>query len=614
MSTSVLQEGNGANPLLPNVDSIVPGSIFQDDIPPPTFMEGSSGYDPQTNNNTTTTTAGVATSANGRSSNNNNSGGGGHAEIEVNSTIQTVLITLGICVGALFLLGVIATHYISHKNRRAEEKNMKELEKGDGGGGRGLGEALGVKEMKSGGGILGRDDSRRGSVVTVCLDEKMDGGAGVGPDLVRPAPIKSIKGKCFTPGSSSPGSNHSPKGSIIGGVGTAVGGGGHAGTGSFQMGVSGPRGPGSVNPRNSFMEVAMPSALRAATPGYRYEHHHHHHHHAAAPPDLQLGLYADKDPFGLSRSQQQELTSPMFAFSPSGYFGTDHSDRNPFASPPLSAGSKISMLMMDPFRTQNSSQLSLNLGGMTSDDDNSPGLGYDDDDDMFSCRPQVSSITTNNNNNYNYNNANNAGEKVENNNMSNMPLSLQALSPSNGSPRSLDDLSEPKLILRHIHSAVPAYHRQSAMNTASPSSARSVTPNIFNEPPSSPVAVALATAATARVSMERHASFSPGVAHDRRSVACSVVVTSRNERQSSSSSSSSSSGSINEGNAWYRKRASVIIPEGGTAHYQESIESVRVSVFFSVVSFGYFGSSSNSSSIAFVALEVESSWDGGDGE
>ncbi|KAG0044818.1 hypothetical protein BGZ83_009914 [Gryganskiella cystojenkinii] len=103
-----------SSPAPSDISSIVPGTIFPDDIPP-TLIEGGLGQDSP-------------------SPPFGGSGGGGGSsnstQIEVSATIQTVLITLGIVIGALFLVGVLATYYISHKNRAAEEKK-KEKEKED---------------------------------------------------------------------------------------------------------------------------------------------------------------------------------------------------------------------------------------------------------------------------------------------------------------------------------------------------------------------------------------------------------------------------------------------------------------------------------------------------
>ncbi|KAF9930984.1 hypothetical protein FBU30_010989 [Linnemannia zychae] len=102
-------------PSLTEINAITPGSIFQDDLLPSfldTDSSSSTSYD--------THNAPPPLSAN-----KNDVTGGHMGEIEVNSTIQTVLVTLGFCVLALFLLGVVAMYYITHKNRRAEEKKRR---------------------------------------------------------------------------------------------------------------------------------------------------------------------------------------------------------------------------------------------------------------------------------------------------------------------------------------------------------------------------------------------------------------------------------------------------------------------------------------------------------
>ncbi|KAF9113720.1 hypothetical protein BGX27_000934 [Mortierella sp. AM989] len=102
-----------------DISSIVPGSIFQDDIQPPSITDGSSGFNDQQP----------------QSISQNGSVSGERPQIEVNSTIQTILISLGIIVAILFLGGVVATYYISYKNKKAEKAKKKlegavDLEKG----------------------------------------------------------------------------------------------------------------------------------------------------------------------------------------------------------------------------------------------------------------------------------------------------------------------------------------------------------------------------------------------------------------------------------------------------------------------------------------------------
>ncbi|GJJ72791.1 hypothetical protein EMPS_05149 [Entomortierella parvispora] len=96
----------------PDVSSIIPGTIFPDDIPP-TLVDPSAGDPSQFS-----PPAGVGSS----------DGGGGTPQIEVNSTIQTVLIALGIVIGVLVLIAFVAAYYISRKNKSAEEQKEKEKE------------------------------------------------------------------------------------------------------------------------------------------------------------------------------------------------------------------------------------------------------------------------------------------------------------------------------------------------------------------------------------------------------------------------------------------------------------------------------------------------------
>ncbi|KAG0370624.1 hypothetical protein BGZ54_005327 [Gamsiella multidivaricata] len=525
------REYGSSFPVPTDISSIVPGTIFQDDVPPPTFIDGS--YDPPTPQQQYPPSSSLFRATPTGSSTGN---GDKHVQIEVNSTTQTVLISLGVCVGVLFLLGVLATHYISHKNKRAEKKKKRALE-GDGAGAEAEGEREGAKWEKARGfgtesGGIGLE-SQRGSEVrisdleTVLIDEK-DGGVGTRLEKGKNPRKTSVPtlANC----------TQSPKQSnIIGAVGMAVGGGGHAGTGSFQMGASGPRGEGGVNPRNSFMDATQvftrrpsitrtPSApiapLRAATPRYSHEHPHQ-------GVNLQIGIYPN-DAALLGSGFSQELTSPMFPISPSS-LGTEHMDFNPFASPPPSAGSKSS-LFLDPFRTHNNSQLSLNLI-MTNDD--SAVLAEDDGPYPFPTASASDSDTKPN---------------------SFSPDGLSSSSPTGAPPlppRSLDDLSEPKLVLRHFQSSISADHRYTLMRTSSNTSSDSPPHGVFG--PSF-----LSSPAT-RPGVERQAGFSPGVA-DRRSIAGSVVT------PTPTAECYSPGGSINEGNAWYRRRASVIIPESGSAH------------------------------------------------
>jgi hypothetical protein len=82
-----------------DASTTIPGSIFPDDIASPDA------------DNTPLPTV---------------SGSGGITQIEVNQTTKIVLISLGIAVGAMFFLGVVATYYISHKNKRACLKKQEQ--------------------------------------------------------------------------------------------------------------------------------------------------------------------------------------------------------------------------------------------------------------------------------------------------------------------------------------------------------------------------------------------------------------------------------------------------------------------------------------------------------
>ncbi|KAG0045672.1 hypothetical protein BGZ83_009103 [Gryganskiella cystojenkinii] len=362
--------GSSSPPI--EINAIVPGNIFQDDVPPSTFADSNEPFitNPPPSNAPPSSASGII--------------GGRAPDIEVNPTIQTILISLGICVGALFLLGVIATQYITHKNKRAEEKKRRLTAESE------ITLTGGTTE-KSGGG--GKNNSEKSDMVTVMIDDY---------DTSSKKP-KNL-GRSISSSSSSSHTN-SPKSSIIGGIGTAVGtnaaarglgGGGPVGGGvvhSVGGGGGGGGGAGllhledqNLNGRGSFMDVTqvygrrgsitpspLPhqstmtltsshsssslnafSSIRSAGPGYSQQH----------GSELQIGVY----PYNQQLQQQfspflRDLNSPHFPISPSSA-GTTEENRNPFLSPPLSAG------LQDPFRTQNNSQVNLSnlsdLGGETS--------------------------------------------------------------------------------------------------------------------------------------------------------------------------------------------------------------------------------------------------------
>ncbi|KAF9138588.1 hypothetical protein BG015_002329 [Linnemannia schmuckeri] len=116
-------------PSASEINSIIPGTIFPDDSPLSSFIDsGDLPYDSPSPSSPSTHTA-------NKNGGGGEGGGGDHiGQIEVNSTIQTILVVLGFCVGALFLLGVVAMYYISHKNKRAEEKKKQREEEAAAGG------------------------------------------------------------------------------------------------------------------------------------------------------------------------------------------------------------------------------------------------------------------------------------------------------------------------------------------------------------------------------------------------------------------------------------------------------------------------------------------------
>ncbi|KAF9941515.1 hypothetical protein BGZ67_004795 [Mortierella alpina] len=581
-STSVAREGTTSPPT--EINTIVDGSVFQEELPPATVSDGSSHNQQFAPSHTVLATSGVSNKSGGSSE--------GQLDFVVSSTIQNILVSLGICVAVLFLLGVVATHYISHKNKKAEEKKKALGTAGDEKGQATSGGGGGMTEKSNAGSKMHHgtvDDDK--SMVTVMIDEKDSGmlkNSGNGNGNTTPVHhsflglSKSLRRNHSNSVSSNnppAGLSHSPKsGGIIGGIGTAVGGSGHSGTGSFQIGGSGSLGVVNLNPREPYMDVAqvytrrgsitptppsptlpsqpsppnsLPSMpLRAAGPGYSHKEHPHP---GGVPPDLQIGIFPSSQDshnsmMAYHHPYPHDLSSPMFAISPSTA-GTDSPDHNPFNSPPLSADSKSS-LMLDPFRTQNNSQLSLNLMVSGPNTGTPGGDGYDEERDAYPFPSQANGSASKTKSSLGAF-AHSITPKALSRSMSALPLRSASSSPATISPaRSLDDLTEPKHVLRQIQSGIPAYQRHTMMPTAMGASHHNATNSISS--------TGSAAAATARPTVERQASFSPG-AHDRRSLAGSVV-TAGNERSSTGGSS------INEGNAWYRKRASVIIPDGGTAH------------------------------------------------
>ncbi|KAK3815279.1 MAG: hypothetical protein J3Q66DRAFT_389143 [Benniella sp.] len=116
-----------------------PGPVVQDHIPPPTLLGGAeTGSGPRfgsldipvSTSNPSTPFPGNGGSGSGNSTAIGGSSGIDRPESKVNSTLQTILIILGVCVGALLLVRLIVTQYISHKNKRTEEKGKGKGKKG----------------------------------------------------------------------------------------------------------------------------------------------------------------------------------------------------------------------------------------------------------------------------------------------------------------------------------------------------------------------------------------------------------------------------------------------------------------------------------------------------
>ncbi|KAG9067967.1 hypothetical protein KI688_011558 [Linnemannia hyalina] len=122
------------NPSSANINSIEPGTVFSDDSPLTSFVDsGDFPYDSPTLSSPPPHTANKSGGGDGSGSNGGGGGGWDHiGQIEVNSTIETILVVLGFGVGALFVLGVVAMYYITHKNRRAEEKKKRREEESAG--------------------------------------------------------------------------------------------------------------------------------------------------------------------------------------------------------------------------------------------------------------------------------------------------------------------------------------------------------------------------------------------------------------------------------------------------------------------------------------------------
>ncbi|KAG0014088.1 hypothetical protein BGZ81_000699, partial [Podila clonocystis] len=546
-----------------NINAIVPGSIFQDDVPS-TFADG--GYDPQQVNPPPATVT--------------NGSGVKNIEIEVNSTIQTVLISLGIAVGAMFLLGVVAAQFIAHKNKRAALK--KQLAQGGEKGGREGGgdeEDDGDEEGEN-----GRDGGRkkRGNNNVVQTEDHHDRITRFsekheltiesslfegGPNMSR---RPSITGQLLGPDgpysgatmynndkspfhgpssitisnshpsfrlSNSASHHQSPKGgSIIGSIG--IGGGGRPGGSNIHGSVGGSHAnsknpsqpmsnhqylqhhPSNQNPRNMVVD------------GNIYEQR--------QGGDLHIGI----PPSGHQNPYSQYSISPSTA-------GTSTS--NPFASPPMSASSNASE--MDPFRTQNNSQASLNL---------MPGSNEmaNQDDQYASRNPFYGQHHTLGHDYFGH-----AASTESLGHQHTSPERHDALSSSPGIS-AMGGNSPPIVIhgadqvhpmdMMQINNGTHITPLSSGHNLASSSPDATQTLGLVGSlsgPPRTPPVFSTSSPGTSPFQTPPRAitrSSTTGVHHpspDRRSFAGALP-------------SREAGTPVNEGNAWYRKRASVIIPEG----------------------------------------------------
>ncbi|KAF9365412.1 hypothetical protein BGX34_010138 [Mortierella sp. NVP85] len=121
--------------------------------------------------------------------------GNDRPESKINSALQTILIILGVYVGALLLVGLIVTQYISHKNKRTEEKG---------------------KDKRVYHGTTEENGKRNGNRGIQIDGTDSFGGAGKTSNPTSNAATSSPR-----------------KSNIIGGIGMAVGGSAYASTGLF---------------------------------------------------------------------------------------------------------------------------------------------------------------------------------------------------------------------------------------------------------------------------------------------------------------------------------------------------------------------------------------------
>ncbi|KAG0084052.1 hypothetical protein BGZ92_010242 [Podila epicladia] len=570
MSSLAVASGDGefdAGPPPSTINSIVPGSIFQDDVPS-TFAEG--GYDPQQVNPPPATVT--------------NGSGLKNVEIEVNSTIQTILISLGIAVGAMFLLGVVAAQIISHKNKRAAlkkklaqgcEKGGREERRGDEGDDRDEEEEVDVEggQKKRGkNNVVETEDhhdriTRFSEKHELTIESSLFDG-GIGPNMSR---RPSITGQLLGPdgpysgatmynndqspfhGSSSTISSNShsnfrssnsashhqnPKGgSIIGSVG--IGGGGRPGGANIHGSVGGSH-ANSKNP-------SQPMSL------HQYQPHHSSDHN---PRNMVVdgNIYEQRQGadlhIGIPPSAHQHPYS-HYSISPSSA-GT--STGNPFASPPMSASSNASG--MDPFRTQNNSQASLNLMQGSGD-------GTANQEDQYASRNPF------------YGQHHTLGHDYFGHAASTESLGHHASPERHVSLSSSPGISamggnSPPIVIHGadqvhpmdmMHTSNSSYVTPSSSghNLASSSTDITQTPG-----PVGPLSGPLRTPPAFSLSSPGISPFqTPPRAITRSSTTTGVLHPSSDRRSFAGALPSREAGTpVNEGNAWYRKRASVIIPEG----------------------------------------------------
>ncbi|KAF9384364.1 hypothetical protein CPB97_005734 [Podila verticillata] len=518
------------------INAIVPGSIFQDDIPN-TFAEG--GYDPQVNPPPATVTG---------------SPGNKNVQIEVNSTIQTVLISLGIAVGAMFLLGVVAARFISHKNKRAAlkkklaqggEKGGREGEGGGGGEGEdgeeGEEDVEGGRTKRGNNNVVETEDhhdriTRFSEKHELTIESSMfDGGPNLsrrpsitgqllGPDgpysgatmynndkspIHGPSPIAS-NSPSFRLNNSA---THHKGGSIIGSVG--IGGGGRPGGSNIHGSVGG-----------SHANTKNPSPPMG---NHQYQAHHpsdHNPRNAVVDGNIYAQRQSGDLHIGIPPSQQnpysQYSISPSSAGTPTG---------NPFASPPISAGS------MDPFRTNNNSQVSL-------------GLMLGSSDSMANQEDQYASRN---------------------------PFYSQHHTLGHSPP----------IVIHGADQVHPMdFEHTSNVTHVAPSSSghNNIVASIETLGPAGPLSGPLRTPPV-------FASSSPGISPFQtppraitRSFTTGFHPSSDNRSFATPSREVGGATPVNEGSAWYRKRASVIIPEGnahvrlwGDSAHQQTHSSSSVS-------------------------------------